>query len=89
MSKGNKTAAQKLAQIYGKRDMFVAADVEAKLEILKIRSYKKFVKEQKFKGIPISNQLTFHHLRHRSEGGDASVYNGALIGYSRHQYMHS
>jgi len=89
MSKGNKSAKHRLEQIYGKKDMFVAADVETKLEILKIRSYRKFEKEQRFKGIPISQQLTFHHLRHRSEGGDASVYNGALIGYSHHQYMHS
>ena len=68
MSKGNKSAKHKLEQIYGKKDMFVTAGVEAKLEILQIRSYKKFEQEQRFKGIPISQQLTFHHLRHKSEG---------------------
>lgn len=68
MSKGNKSAKHKLEQIYGKTDMFVASGVEAKLDVLQIRSYKKFEREQRFKGIPISQQLTFHHLRHRSEG---------------------
>lgn len=89
MSKGNKKAKAQLERMFGKVDMFVAADCERVLENLNIRSYKKFEKELHFKGIPISQQLTFHHLRHRTEGGDASARNGALIGKTHHQYMHS
>lgn len=89
MSKGNKKAKAQLERIFGKVDMFVAANCEQVLENLNIRGYKKFERELRFKGAPISQQLTFHHLRHRSEGGDASPRNGALIGQTRHQYLHS
>ena len=41
-----------------------------------IRTYKKFTTEMKFKGRKISKRLTYHHLRHRSEGGDVSIENG-------------
>lgn len=54
-----------------------------------IRTYKKFTTEMKFKGRKISKRLTYHHLRHRSEGGDVSIENGALIEETPHQYLHS
>lgn len=67
MSKGNKQAKRKLEHIFGKVDMFVAAGVEEHLEKLQIKGYKVFEQEQRYRGATISQQLTFHHLRHRSE----------------------
>ena len=89
MARKNDAARRRLERVYGKVDMFVKAEVEKKLEALNIKGYKTFEEELRLKGRPISQQLTFHHLRHRSEGGDQSPQNGALIGLSRHEYMHS
>lgn len=89
MARKNSAARRRLERVYGKVDMFVKAEVEKKLEELQIKGYKVFEEEQRLKGRPISQQLTFHHLKHRSEGGDQSPRNGALIGLTRHEYMHS
>lgn len=89
MAKKGSAARRRLERIYGKVDMFVKAEVEQKLEELHIKGYAVFEEEKRLKGKPISQQLTFHHLKHRSEGGDWSEKNGALIGLTRHEYMHS
>mgnify|MGYP003299618329 FL=1 len=89
MGKKNASARRRLERIYGKVDMFTKAEVEKELEKLNIKGYKTFEEEKRLKGQPISQQLTFHHLKHRSEGGDYSTANGALIGLTRHEYMHS
>ena len=89
MGKKNAPARRRLERIYGKVDMFVKAEVEKKLEQLHIKGYAVFEEEKRLKGKPISQQLTFHHLKHRSEGGDRSEENGSLIGLTRHEYMHS
>ena len=89
MSKSNKQAKKRLIRLFGRTDMFVAARVAESLEALGITSYKVFERQKRYKGKPISQQLTFHHLKHRSEGGDRSVENGALIGDTHHQYLHS
>lgn len=89
MGKKNRPARRRLERIYGKVDMFVKAEVEKKLEELHIKGYAVFEAEKRLKGKPISQQLTFHHLKHRSEGGDQSEENGALVGLTRHEYMHS
>lgn len=90
MSK-NKTMKDKLIQIYGKGCFFKRANIEERLEKQKIRikSFKRFVEERKFSGKKISYQLTVHHLRHRSEGGDTSEKNCANIAEIAHQYLHS
>lgn len=89
MGKGNKQAKKRLIRLYGRVDMFDTANVESVLEALGITGYKVFEERKRFTGKPIDQQLTFHHLRHRSEGGDHSVENGALIGKTHHEYMHS
>ena len=89
MGKKIAPARRRLERIYGKVDMFVKAEVEKKLEELHIKGYAVFEQEKRLKGKPISQQLTFHHLKHRSEGGDRSEENGSLIGLTRHEYMHS
>lgn len=89
MSKGNKQAKKRLIRIYGQTDMFVAANVEHALEAIGITGYKIFEEQKRYRGKPITQQLTFHHLRHRSEGGDHSIDNGALVGQTHHEYMHS
>lgn len=89
MAKKNSQAKKRLKRIFGNVDMFVEAGVEEKLEKLQIRGYKSYEEEQRFKGRILSQKITFHHLRHRSEGGDQSVENGALIGLGRHEYMHT
>ena len=89
MAHKNSQAKKRLKRIFGKVDMFVEAEVEEKLEKLQIKGYKVYEEEQRFKGRILSQKLTFHHLRHRSEGGDQSVENGALIGLGRHEYMHT
>ena len=89
MGRKNAPARRRLERIYGKVDMFVKAEVEKKLEQLHIKGYAVFEEEKRLKGKPISQQLTFHHLKHRSEGGDRSEENGSLIGLTRHEYMHS
>lgn len=89
MAKKNSAGKRRLQRIFGHVDMFVEAGVEEKLEKLAIKGYKTYEAEQRLKGRILSQKITFHHLRHRSEGGDQSVENGALIGYGRHEYMHS
>ena len=37
----------------------------------------------------IKKQLTYHHLRHKSEGGGATVENGAVVEATAHAYLHS
>ena len=89
MAKKNSQAKKRLKRIFGNVDMFVEAEVEEKLEKLNIKGYKTYEAEQRLKGRILSKKITFHHLRHRSEGGDQSVENGALIGLGRHEYMHT
>ena len=93
MSNSNKKAKARLERIFGKVDMFVAADVDKHLELLNIKTYKVFERTQRYKGVPISQQLsqrlTYHHLKHRRDGGDSSIENGALVGELRHQFLHS
>lgn len=90
MSKSNKTARQELERICGKGCMFKRARCAQRIEEMGgIKTFKVFVKEKKFRGKKISYQMTFHHLKHKSEGGETSVENGANVEEIAHQYMHS
>lgn len=90
MSNSNKNARRRLEQIYGKGCFFTRAEIAKRIEDMGgIRTYKTFIKEKHYKGHKISHQITYHHLRHRSEGGDTSVENGANVEEIAHQYMHS
>ena len=90
MSKSNKTARQELERICGKGCMFKRARCAQRIEEMGgIKTFKVFVKEKKFRGKKISYQMTFHHLKHKSEGGQTSIENGANVEEIAHQYMHS
>lgn len=36
-----------------------------------------------------AHQMTYHHLRHQSEGGKATIENGANLKLENHQFLHS
>lgn len=89
MSK-NSTIKKLLMQRYGNGCFFEMARIAQRIEEMGgIRTYKKFLEEKRFKGQKISQQLTVHHLRHRSEGGDTSIENCVNIREAAHQYIHS
>lgn len=90
MSNKNRSAKKELERLYGKGCFFNRAHCAERIEAMGgIKTFKKFVQERRFKGVPISHQITFHHLQHKSEGGKATVANGANIEEIAHQYIHS
>ena len=90
MSNSNRSAKKELERIYGKGCFFNRAKVAEQIEEMGgIKTFKVFVKEKRFKGKPISHQITYHHLKHKSEGGKATVENGANVEEVAHQYLHS
>ena len=90
MSNSNRSAKKELERIYGKGCFFNRAKVAEQIEAIGgIKTFKVFVQEKKFKGKPISHQITYHHLKHKSEGGKATVENGANVEEVAHQYLHS
>ena len=96
MSEDNSKARRRLEKIYGKGCMFKKAHIEEQIEEKKkkrvIKSYKVFLKETRYTGKKIrqlEGNMTYHHLRHRSEGGKANTENGAIVNEMAHRYMHS
>lgn len=90
MGKNNRSARKELERLYGRGCFFKRAGIEEKIEkIGGIRTFKLFVKEKRFKGKPISHQITYHHLKHKSERGKSTVENGANVEEIAHQYIHS
>lgn len=90
MSNSNRSAKKELERIYGKGCFFNRAKVAEQIEAMGgIKTFKVFVQEKRFKGEPISHQITYHHLVHKSEGGKATVENGANVEKVAHQYLHS
>ena len=90
MSNSNRYAKKELEKIYGKGCFFNRAKVAEQIEAMGgIKTFKVFVQEKKFKGKPISHKITYHHLKHKSEGGKATVENGANVEEVAHQYLHS
>jgi hypothetical protein len=89
----NKTARQKLEKEYGKGCMFKKANIEEKIENKKtIKTYKKFLEERHYTGKFIKlykKQMNYHHLKHKSEGGETTIENGAIVSALAHMYMHS
>lgn len=89
-SKKNQKIKRKLKRIYGDGCFFNRAHIAERIEAIGgIKTFKVFVEERRFKGKAISYQLTVHHLRHRSEGGETTVENCANIAEIAHQYTHS
>lgn len=89
----NKSAKQELERVYGKGCMFKKAHIEEQIEALRtIKTYRRFLQETRYTGRKIhllESNLTYHHLKHRSEGGKSTLENGAVIGELPHRYIHS
>lgn len=69
---GNKKARKRLENIYGEGCMFKKAKIENKIKKTGgIKTYKKFIKEKRYTKSKVKEYesiITFHHLKHRSEG---------------------
>ena len=89
----NKAAKHDLEVRYGKGCMFKRAQIESIIEkIGKIKTYRQYKEEMHYKRRKINNlesSLTYHHLKHRSEGGSTTLENGAVINELAHRYIHS
>ncbi len=86
----NKSAKNALIEIYGKHCMFERARIAERIEQMGgIRTYRSYVAEKRFRGKKIAKQLTYHHLKHKSDGGRATVENGAVVDATAHAYLHS
>ena len=94
----NKNARKALEDIYGKKDMFVEAQIETQIDEInltrkkKIKTYREFKEQCKFKGSKrksMEKMMSYHHLRHKKDKGDSSVENGVLITALPHSYIHS
>ena len=89
----NKPVRDKLEKFFGKGCMFIKANIEKRIEKIKgIKSYKKYKKEIKYTRSKIKRyeaEMNYHHLIHKSEGGEISVENGAVVNRLAHQYIHS
>ena len=62
MGESNKAAKENLERIYGKGCFFNRARIAERIENMAgIQTFKAFATEKRYKGKPISHQLTFHH----------------------------
>lgn len=91
MSKNkNRQMRRQLEKLYGKGCFFERAHIAEKIEqIGGIKTYRKFVQEKRYSGKKITYQISYHHLKHVSENGSTTVYNGANVSTIAHQYLHS
>ena len=93
MSNDSRKVRLALASIFGSGCMFKKSHAEQFVEKLgTIKTYKKFKEEKHYKSKKtrcLENVMTLHHLKHRSEGGKATVQNGAIINELAHRYLHS
>lgn len=89
----NKSVREELEKKYEKGCMFKKAHIEEKIEGKKtIKTYKRFIQEQRFtrkKIKKLEEIMTLHHLKHRFEGGKTNAENGAIVNALAHMYMHS
>lgn len=89
----NKSVRKELETEYGQGCMFKKAHIEEKIEAKRtIKTYKRFIQEQRFtrkKIKKLEEMMTLHHLQHRFEGGKTNAENGAIVNALAHMYMHS
>lgn len=80
-SKGNKFVKQKLIELYGP---------ECWVDKLKLRPPEDRPKRYTSKAqLKRAKQLTFHHIKPKREGGQATVENGALLSAENHEWFNS
>lgn len=77
MSKGNKRAKEKLIELYG---------AECFIDKLGLRTDKdrKYTGKKQYERMKM---LTYHHIKERCKGGQATVENGALLSAENHQWF--
>lgn len=79
-SKGNKSAKQKLIELYGPKCW---------IDKLKLRPPEDHPKKYTSKAqLKRAKQLTYHHIKPRSKGGQATIENGALLSAENHAWLH-
>lgn len=74
----NKTAKQKLIQLYG-AECFIE-----KLHLRVDTEPRKYTSKGQRKRM---KQLTYHHIRERQNGGKATIENGALLSAENHEWF--
>lgn len=89
----NKQARELLEKMYGKGCMFKRARIAEKIEAMGgIKTYRRFLTEKRYTLKEIRRYesiMSYHHLRHREDGGKATAENGAEINSLAHCYLHS
>ena len=89
----NKQARKELERIYGKGCMFSKAKIAEKIEarggIKTYKQYKETVRYKRSKKIQMEKTMNYHHLKHKKDGGKATIENGAVVNSLAHQYLHS
>lgn len=92
-SKKNRKIREALERIYGEGCMFQKARIEQRIEQLGgIKTYKQFKEQHRYtlkKIKAFEGMMTYHHIKHKAEGGETSIENGAVINSLAHTYMHS
>ena len=78
----NRTCRKLLEQRYGKGCFMERAGIrkitlEEEQELKKIKGYKKF-----------NRQITYHHIKQKSLGGEVSISNGANLAAYNHEWLH-
>lgn len=91
MGQSNRAMKDILAQIYGKGCFFERAKIAERIEAMGgIKTYRMFLTQKRFKkSKKISKNLTVHHLKHQSDGGETTIENCVNIAETPHQYLHS
>lgn len=79
MSKSNKSVRQLMEKKYGKRCMIEAAGIR-KIPVSERKKIKGYRRTQE--------QLTYHHILEKSNGGPATEENGAVIKEYNHAWLH-
>ena len=89
----NRQIRLQLESIYGKGCMFQKAYIAKRIEeIGGIKTYKQYIEEHRYtlkKIKKLEETMTLHHIKHYSEGGATSVYNGAIMSALAQGYAHS
>ena len=78
----NRTCRNLLEQKYGKGCFMERAGIrkitlEEEQKLKKIKGYKKF-----------NRQITYHHIKQKSLGGEVSISNGANLAAYNHEWLH-
>ena len=76
----NKSIREQMIKIYG---------AECWIEKLQLRPREKYKNHYRSKGeMKRMKQLTYHHIKPKSKGGQATIQNGALLSAENHAWFH-